>query len=178
MNGLANQTISLFFPNGIAVEIDCELATTQQCTTDMLSFKGYLHRFLAQATLVAPVIRSKVMDALKTSTQGAVNSCTSAGVCGFRWTTGRYDGNTGAGQEMDVLGALLSMLVDLEPSVSPPLTNKTGGTSTGNADAGSDPEVLLPSSPVTEGDRAGAGFLTALIIAGMVSMMVWMSIGK
>lgn len=143
----------------------------------MLSFKGYLHRFLAQATLVAPIIKDQVMAVLKTSTEAAVKSCTPEGVCGFRWTTGSYDGDTGAGQEMDVMGALLSLLVD-EAGVKAPLTNTTGGTSTGNSNAGSDPDVLLPSSPVTQGDRAGAGILTALIIAGMVSMLVWMSIGK
>ena len=51
VTGLANQTFNLFFPDGVAVELDCEFKDSiTQCTTDMLSFKGYAHRFLAQTT--------------------------------------------------------------------------------------------------------------------------------
>ncbi|OIW27116.1 putative dfg5 protein [Coniochaeta ligniaria NRRL 30616] len=174
VTGLTNRTLNLFFPNGVAVEIDCELAETQQCTTDMLSFKGYSHRFLAQTTQMAPIVHDRIMAVLKTSAQGAVKSCNADGTCGFRWTNGSYDGVTGAGQEMNALGALLSMLVD-EPGVTHPVTNTTGGTSQGNPDAGSDPNVYQAASPVTQGDRAGAGILTAVLLVGMVTMMVWMS---
>jgi mannan endo-1,6-alpha-mannosidase len=143
----------------------------------MLSFKGYTARWLAQAAQLAPVVHDRIKAVLTTSAQGAVKACNPDGTCGFRWTTGAYDGVTGAGQEMNALGALMSLLMD-EPGIPPPVTNGTGGTSQGNPNAGSNPSVLQPSAPVTQRDKAGAGILTALILAGLVSMMVWMSIGK
>lgn len=142
----------------------------------MLSFKGYLHRWLAQTTQMAPVIRDTVFDALTTSAQGAVSGCNADGTCGFRWNTGSYDGDTGAGQQMNVLGALISMLAKLE-DVSGPVTNSTGGTSTGDPNAGSDPDVQSSERSITTADRAGAGILTTLVLLGMVSMTLWMSSG-
>lgn len=140
----------------------------------MLSFKGYSHRFLAQTTQMAPIVHDTIMAVLRTSAQAAVKSCNADGTCGFRWTTGSYDGNTGAGQEMNALGALLSILVD-DHAVTRPFTNTTGGTSQGNPDAGSDPDVFQAASPVTQGDRAGASILTVLVLVAMATMMVWMS---
>ncbi|KAB5566054.1 putative dfg5 protein [Coniochaeta sp. 2T2.1] len=174
VTGLTNRTLEYFFPGGVAVETSCEQAETQQCTTDMLSFKGYSHRFLSQTTQMAPIVHDTIMAVLRTSAQAAVKSCNADGTCGFKWTTGTYDGVTGAGQEMNALGALLSMLVD-DKAVSLPFTNSTGGTSLGNPEAGGDPDVLQPQSPVTQGDRAGAGILTALVLVGMGTMMVWIS---
>ncbi len=77
---------------------------------------------------------------------------------------------------MNVLGALMSLLVDLE-RVTSPLTNSTGGTSEGNPSAGSDPPILLPLGPLSSRDRAGAGVLTAVVIVGMISTMLWMTTG-
>ena len=158
------------------VEAACELETNIQCTTDMLSFKGYVHRWLAQTTLMAPFIRDTIMAALKTSTAAMTQSCNPDGTCGFRWNTGTYDGLTGAGQEMNAMGALMSLLVETE-SVPGPLTNSTGGTSIGNPNAGGDPDVLKPAVPLTGRDTAGAGVLTAAILISMFSTMIWMSTG-
>jgi mannan endo-1,6-alpha-mannosidase len=165
----------MFYPGGIAVEIDCELPDTyQQCTTDMLSFKGYSHRFLAQATQTAPIVHDTIMAVLRTSAQAAAKSCTADGACSFRWTAGAYDGKTGAGQAMNALGALLSTLVD-DKAVQRPFTNSTGGTSAGDPDAGGDPDIFQPLVPVTQRDRVGAGILTAVVLASMISMLLWMS---
>ncbi len=176
ITGLTNRTFEYFFPKGVAVETPCELADKIQCNTDQLSFKCYLHRFLAQTTQVAPFIRDTIMPVLRTSAAGAVAACESDGTCGFRWTTGSYDGLTGAGQQMGVLGALLSLLVDAE-AVPSPYTNSSGGTSVGNPAAGSNPPFLQPLAALTTRDRAGAGVLTALIIIAMVSTLLWMSTG-
>jgi mannan endo-1,6-alpha-mannosidase len=177
MNGLVNRTIEIFFPNGIAIEPTCELPTKIQCTTDQLSFKGYLHRWMAQSTQVAPFTHDKIMATLRTSAAGAVKACSGGAngrQCGFRWTTGTYDGVTGAGQEMSALAAVSSLLVDME-DVPPPLTNGTGGTSQGDPSAGSDPSILQPLAPITAGDRAGAGILTALILGAFTMTMVWLN---
>ncbi len=171
---MTKRTLDHFFPDGIAVEMACELEHVNQCTTDMLSFKGYLHRFLAQTLQVAPYLRPTVLPVLKSSAAGMVKGCNPDGTCGFRWNTGTYDGNTGAGQEMNALGALLSLLID-EKEIPPPVTNATGGTSAGDAGAGGDPEETIELKPITGADRAGAGILTMLTLVMIVGAWGWMT---
>ncbi len=176
LEALTDRTLKYFFSHGAAIEPSCELADRIQCTTDMLSFKGFLHRWLAATTQIAPVVHDKIMAALKTSTAAAIKSCNVAGVCGFRWTTGSYDGLTGAGQQLNALAALSSLLVD-QPWVLPPLTNGTGATSVGNPAAGLDTDGVYTDGlkPVTGADRAGAGILTTLILSGLLAACTWMS---
>ncbi len=175
---LTNRSLAVFFADGIAKEPSCELADKVQCTTDMLSFKGYIHRWLAQVTQIAPIMHDTIMPVLKTSAAAAMRNCNPDGTCGFRWTTSSYDGNTGAGQEMNALGALMSIMIDLEP-VSVACTNATCGTSLGNPAAGADASIHTTNySPITTGDRAGASILTAIVIIAIVAMLVWMSTGE
>jgi mannan endo-1,6-alpha-mannosidase len=44
LDGLVNRTIDIFFPNGILVEVPCELSDQIQCNTDRRSFNGDRHR--------------------------------------------------------------------------------------------------------------------------------------
>lgn len=178
ITGLVNRTLDVFFPNGTAVELSCELTSTIQCTTDMLSYKGYLHRWLAQVTQVAPFIYDTIMPVLQTSAAAAVKNCDSNGTCGFRWTTDSYDDDTGAGQQMNALGAMMSVLLGLE-TIDTAVTNTTGGTSQGNSAAGtgsSDSTTTL--STITTGDRAGASIATIVVVAILTSMLLWMSTGE
>ncbi|EPE10704.1 glycoside hydrolase family 76 protein [Ophiostoma piceae UAMH 11346] len=178
LTALTNRTLNVFFPNDIAVELSCELTASIQCTTDMLSYKGYLHRWLAQVTQMAPYIHDTIMPVLKTSATAAMKNCNADGTCGFRWTTTTYDGDTGAGQQMNALGALMSVLLDLE-YVSPAYTNTTGGTSVGNSAAGTDSSTSTTTyKAITTSDRAGATIITILICASIVSMLMWMSTGE
>ncbi|OAA55246.1 Mannan endo-1,6-alpha-mannosidase [Niveomyces insectorum RCEF 264] len=175
VQGLAERTVEVFFSQGGAVEISCELEDHIQCKTDMLSFKGYLHRWLATSTQLAPFIHNTIMTALRKSTAAAAKACNSGGVCGFRWTTGGYDGLTGAGQQMNALAAFVSLLID-ETNVTAPVTNRTGGTSQGNSAAGLDSEATPRQyKPVTTADRAGAGILTLLTLSGLLAATTWMS---
>ena len=157
------------------VERPCELQDKVQCNTDQHSFKGYMHRSLAMTAIVAPFTRTDILRVLRSSTQGAVESCLSDGTCGFRWNTGSYDGDVAsgpAGQQMSALAALSTLL--LEEKNQGPLTTETGGTSQGDPNAGGEP-VMLPPPPVTTGWRAGAGVLTAVVLASMVGGLVWIS---
>jgi mannan endo-1,6-alpha-mannosidase len=176
LEGIINATINTFFKDGVAYEIACE--EHMSCTTDMLSFKGYLHRWMATATTIAPFLKERVLNVLKTSTAAAVATCTGEAnqrTCGFKWSTKTYDGSHGAGQQMNVLGAVSSLLID---TVSPPYTNNTGGTSKGdyNAGAHSDSFNSKPSPP-TVGDKAGASILTIVILVSAMSTFGWMSTG-
>jgi mannan endo-1,6-alpha-mannosidase len=67
------------------------------------------------------------------------------------------------------------MLYLAEAGVNPPLTNQTGGTSTGDFNAGSRGGLLTEWGPITKADRAGAGVLTALMLVGGLSTWAWMS---
>ncbi|PSR80976.1 glycoside hydrolase, partial [Coniella lustricola] len=184
LQGLVDTTISYFFPNGTAIEPACEQPTQVTCNTDELSFKGYLHRWLATSAQIAPIIAPKITPILASSAAGAVASCSdgadngngvSTATCGFRWTTGAYDGLTGAGQQMNVLGALISVLVAIEPNADAgaPVTNSTGGTSVGNPNAGSDATLHPDSAIVQTKDRAGAGIVTALLLLTFLPALAW-----
>lgn len=175
IDNLTDRMIEIFFPGPakIAFEPSCE---NQQCNSDMESFKGFMHRWMGTTMQVAPFTKEKILPVLKSSTQGAVKQCTggtNGRFCGFHWTSGVWDGDVGASQQMNVLGALVSLLA---PDVPAPLTNQTGGTSKGKANAGSSDPVMPTLAPITGGDKAGAGILTALIIAGSLSAFAWMSL--
>ncbi|OTB01151.1 glycoside hydrolase family 76 protein [Hypoxylon sp. CI-4A] len=176
LNGLVDATIRDFFRNDVAYETACE--ETMTCTTDMLSFKGYLHRWMTTMTQIAPFTSAKVLPVLQKSAQAAVNQCTGGSdgkTCGFQWTSGTFDNSVGAGQTMNVLGAVSSLLIG---SAKPPVTNATGGTSAGDFNAGSTSDSFGNTpAPITTGDRAGAGILTALVLASAAGMFAWMSLG-
>lgn len=148
------------------------------CTTDMLSFKGYVHRWLATATQVAPFITDTVMPILRSSAEAAISTCTGEAngrTCGFKWNKRVYDGSHGAGQQMNVLGAVSTLLIGQSKV---PFTNNTGGTSRGNPDAGSHSDTFNGhSTPPTTADKAGAGILTFVILAGAIGTFGWMSTG-
>ncbi|ERT02946.1 mannan endo-1,6-alpha-mannosidase [Sporothrix schenckii 1099-18] len=177
VEGLLNRTITFFFPDGVAYEVACESHMT--CTTDMLTYKGFLHRWMASTAQVAPFTHDRIMAVLQTSTQAAVDQCTGGDngrTCGFQWSSRAFDGSVGAGQTMNVLAAVSSLLMD---EVHGPLTNQTGGTSVGNPNAGSG-SVDNPTefAPITTGDRAGAGILTVFVLAGITGLFTMMSFGE
>lgn len=176
LQNLLDATIKVFFPNNIAYEVACEKIMT--CTTDMLSFKGYVHRWMAITTQVAPFTYDQIMAVLKDSTQAAIDQCTggsSGRQCGFQWHSGAFDNSVGAGQQMNVLGAVSSLLVD---HTDGPVTNSTGGTSVGNNNAGASSDNFRGSTtPPTTGDKAGASILTILILATAAGTFGWMSTG-
>jgi mannan endo-1,6-alpha-mannosidase len=168
--------LETFFKENIAFEPSCEGVGT--CSTDMLSFKGYIHRWYSTMTQIAPFTAAKVLPVLRTSAQAAIKECTGGALgrqCGFKWSTGAYDGVTGAGQEMNVVGAVSSLLIGQSKA---PVTSDTGGTSKGNPNAGANPNSFqIPLTPVTTGDRAGAGIVTIILIASFLAMLSWMSLG-
>jgi mannan endo-1,6-alpha-mannosidase len=180
IENLLRSVLRDFFPNNTAYEVPCE-GRQGACSTDMLSFKGYVHRWLSVVTQIAPFTADTILPVLRTSTQAAVNQCTGGPTgrrCGFYWSTGQYvdpavDGTTGAGEQMSVLAAVSSLLIG---EAAPPTTNQTGGTSKGDYGAGSSfASVVQELRPIGPGDRAGAAIITVLILAGALGMFGWMS---
>lgn len=133
---------------------------------------------MAAATKVAPFIHDQVMQTLRTSAKAAALQCSGGDNgrhCGLQWTKGAtWDGSQGVGQQMAALEVIISTQID---RVHAPLTNSTGGTSVGNNNAGSGSggsATGLVDTPVTTGDRAGAGILTAVLLVGLGGGIAWM----
>lgn len=173
---LVDHGLEHFFPNGIAVEPSCESRDT--CTTDMKSFKGYIHRWYATTTKVAPFTAEKILPVLKTSAEAAIKTCTGGDngrQCGFIWTAGTFDGKLGVGEMMNVVGATSSLLIN---EARAPVSKSSGGTSKGNDNAGSDSDDFKKHEvPLTTADRAGAGIVTVLMLGGACGLFGWMSTG-
>lgn len=147
----------------------------------MLSFKGYVHRWLAVVTQVAPFTRDTILPVLRDSAKAAINQCTGGATgrkCGFYWNLGEYvdiavDHTTGAGEQMNVLSAVSSLLIE---DAEPPTTNFTGGTSKGDYGAGSlFSHVQEELRPIGSGDQAGAAIVTILFLGSALGMFGWMS---
>ena len=125
---------------------------------------------MAASLKVAPWLESSIRPYLITSAKAAAAQCNggSDGVtCGTKWTVSTWDGSYGVGQQMCALEVIQSTLID---NVQGPLSNTTGGTSQGDASAGTagDGNPSQPQTAITTGDKAGAGILTALILIGLL----------
>ncbi|KAI9890682.1 MAG: hydrolase 76 protein [Vezdaea aestivalis] len=170
--------INIFFQNSIMYEVACEI--NGKCNVDQRSFKAYLARWMAGTIKVAPYTTNRIMPLLQTSAQAAAKQCTGSiglikdAACGMRWTTGSWDGNSGVGEQMS---ALEIFQVLLTPKLPPPATAKSGGKSRGNPLAGLGGDSVPNGTsigPVTTGDKAGAGILTAIILIVFVGGAIWM----
>lgn len=173
VNGFMAHMTQVFFKNSVMFEVACE--PQMNCNYDQQSFKAYLSRWMAATIKVAPWTRSTLYPLLQSSAAAAAVSCDpspNGATCGTQWTIGKYDGATGPGQQMCALEVLQSNLLDY---VAGPVSNFTGGTSTGNNLAGTGGDSSpLALKPITTADRAGAGILTALIIVGFLGCAWWM----
>ncbi|ROW09087.1 hypothetical protein VMCG_02950 [Cytospora schulzeri] len=212
LDGILSETAAVFFPNdssgGVMVEQACEDAGL--CDTDQLSFKGYLARWMASTAQVAPYTFDTVMPLLRKTAGAAAVACSGSpasspggfdGIpgtaCGFRWTTGGFDGLAGVGQQMSGLSAVMYTLTRRPGSTSTvggggddsnggdssgndystaPVTADTGGTSKGDPDAGtagSKEEGGSDLAPITTGERVAAGLLTSAIALGVIGGCVF-----
>lgn len=166
-----------FFNDSIMYERACEPVNT--CQVDQRSFKGYLARWMAATTQIAPFTYDKVMPLLRSTADAATQTCTGGDdgmSCGMKWMEKRWHGEQDVGIQMAVLEVIQSTLI---ARVDPPVTHDHGGTSKGNPAGGAQPFDPRPESPavdVTTGDKAGAGVLTAvfcLLAIGSTGWMVW-----
>lgn len=152
----------------------------------MKSFKGFVIRWMANVAELCPWTRHRIRAAIRASAEAAVQTCTGGEndrMCGMRWESGAYDGNTGLGQEMNVLSALMVLLLlehdDDGQREHGIVTLDTGGTSLEDPHAGESgrfkdkPRVFEPTS---RADLIGATILTGLMIVGGMAVFVWISV--
>jgi len=184
--GLLNGTQIFFQGNksDIMTEVACE--PVNLCDTDQQSFKAYLSRWMAATTKWAPWTYNRIKPLLESSAVAAAAQCTggtNGRMCGLRWTdNGKWDGSTGVGQQMAAMEVVLANMIQ---HVTAPVTNTTGGTSEGNSGAGGsdigrdDPYSIIDSwRPIGNGDRAGAGILTAVVVMSLLAGLAWIMLDE
>lgn len=173
LKGLLDHTFGEFFPaNDIAVETACE--PKGNCDTNGFTFKGYTLRWLAITAQLVPALADQIWPYIKASGVAAAGQCSGGQdghTCGMKWTQTEWDGSYGVGQQMSALSAVGSNMLRVG-SLKAPYTRSTGGTSVGDPNAGTDAdtptdgeESHVLTDPITTGDKAGAGILTALVLA-------------
>lgn len=176
VDSILNVSTTRFVKDKIIYEQPCEEANG--CTIDQQSFKGYLLRWMAATTQLAPWTAETIMPLIEASATNAASTCTGPAnqkfkgpdgtACGFSWLKkDKHDGNAGVGAQMDALSAVMYTLV---PKAKGPVTHSTGGSSKGNPSAGGrdSKKVETKEKPITLGDRAGAGILTTLALVGLI----------
>ncbi|PGH06117.1 hypothetical protein AJ80_08223 [Polytolypa hystricis UAMH7299] len=173
VQGIVEGLHTFFYKDtNIMFEYACE--QRNNCETDQRSFKAYLSRWMGVTTQLAPFLSPLIVPKLAASASAAAKTCTGGDdgtLCGLKWTTSSFDGDTGVGEQM---AAMEIIQANLAPFTKPPLTNKTGGTSKGDPAAGGDgKDNKLPERSITTADKAGAGILTVLLLGGIVWGLVW-----
>lgn len=107
-----------FTEDKIMYEPSCEPKKT--CNYDMITFKGYLSRFMWQTALIMPSLREKIHSLMIPTAQAASSICTGGKdgrQCGMKWYTGAFDFATLGGQ----MGALEAVQGLLSPDSAAPL---------------------------------------------------------
>lgn len=167
---------SIFFSGNIMYERTCQ-GTTVGCNNDQRSFKSIFSRCLGQTAVLVPSTYDTITTWILASAEGAARSCTGGydgHTCGLDWQKGSNDAIYGLGEQISALEIFNNLLISERPA---PLTNDTGGTSTGNANAGLDSSsntVLENNLNITGKDKAGAGVITAIVLAVMTGGSIWM----
>ncbi|KAI8947955.1 cell wall glycosyl hydrolase [Xylaria longipes] len=180
VQGLVNRTVEHFFVDGVAVEQPCE--PFNQCDIDQQSFKGYLMRWMAASSQMAPFTFDTLMPLVQSSAAAAALQCSGSPpaaefkgdpgtACGLRWTQkGDFDGLAGVGPQMSALSAIQYTLVKKAEVAQVPVTANSGGTSVGNVNAGAPTGSGLPELPaITTAERVAAGFATTAVLLGVLA---------
>jgi len=183
LDGLLNGTMVFFTGKdaNIMTEVACE--PVNMCDLDQQSFKAYLSRWMAATTKWAPWTYGRIKPLLAASATAAASTCKggkNSRMCGLKWTApGKWDGTHGVGQQMAAMEVVLANMIE---DVAAPVTNKTGGISSGDPGAGGmdiDPfSLVFHGKPITVGDRAGAGILTILIALGLLAGCIFILMGE
>lgn len=159
------------------IEVACE--RNGLCDHDQRSFKAYLARFMGWTAQVAPFTREAIMPRLRASAVAAAKVCgqgADGNTCGLRWwRNGQNDGEKGVGEQMSALEVVQNLLVT---GSSGPVSETTGGTSKNDPSAGTNTQILVNFRGITTADRAGAGIVTAMIIAGLGGGSWWLLQGE
>ncbi|KAJ5579500.1 uncharacterized protein N7459_005485 [Penicillium hispanicum] len=181
VNGLLQKSFQTFYPhNGVLEDISCE--PWERCNDNEILFKGLVSSWLSSVALLVPSTFNEILPKLQTSATAAAKSCTgnNNNTCGVRWYESKWDGWTGMEEQISASNVFSVSLVKWANwDNAAPVTSTTGGNSSSNANAGEgdDSGQKDKPKPITAGDKAGAGILTAIFVAGWVGLLVFMFVG-
>jgi mannan endo-1,6-alpha-mannosidase len=124
---------------------------------------------------LVPSLADQIWPYIKASGVAAAAQCSGGAdgnTCGMKWTQQAvWDGSSGVGQQMSALSAVGANMIRVG-GLKAPFTRDTGGESVGDPNAGTDADVPaggeenhVLTDPITMGDKAGAGILTALVLS-------------
>lgn len=161
-------------------EPTCEVK--ENCDNNNILFKGLTSTWFAFTGLLVPELYDLVLPKLQVSAVGAGKNCDGHGnnSCGVRWYGGKWDSWSGMEEQISVSQLFSATLVKfVDKGTAGPVTHDTGGNSTSNLNAGqgSGSHSNPTTTPITNGDRAGAGILTAVFVAGWAGMLAFVLVG-
>jgi mannan endo-1,6-alpha-mannosidase len=173
-----NATFNNFFlTGGIIEDYYCEPAET--CNNNEILFKGLTSSWLALTALLVPSKFDSILAKLQTSGQAAAASCTghNNGTCGVQWYKSTWDGWMGMEEQISATKVFTANLINFNTTA--PVTSTTGGNSTSNPTAGEDDTdgSNQMRTTTTTADKAGAGIVTAIFVAGWIGLMSFMMLG-
>lgn len=168
----------VFFMSGTNIMFEAACQPSLQCNNDQRCFKAIYSRFLGLTSLMVPDLSDEIQSYLESTSAGIFTSCTGGTdghTCGLNWGNGSWDGYYGLGEQMSALEALQNRLVWTKQG---PLTMSTGATSVGNGSAGAKAKKVTTKNElkIESKDRAGAGVITAVILAMLIGTGCWMLI--
>lgn len=137
--------------DNVLLEVAC--APSGNCNTDQQAFRAILARALAVSK---DLDQTKVDTVLKASAQGAAAACSGGSngtACGSDWSSGRYDGSTGLGQDLSALEIMLANI----PSKATQTANSTSSSSSGG------PSGTASGSGAAAASQTGTGDASSLM---------------
>ncbi|KAF8848229.1 mannan endo-1,6-alpha-mannosidase [Acephala macrosclerotiorum] len=168
LDGLVNQTLAIFFADGIAKEVACESRST--CTVDMKAFKGILAQDLTATIQMAPYLESLLMPLLQETATAAAATCAgglSGSECAFVWNGSGNSSDFGLGQQLSALSYVQALLVS---QAATPITQSTGGRNETVTEGGGANSTSSSGSSTTSGPAATTTKNAGVTVGGEVSM--------
>lgn len=163
---LYNHAVKTFASDSAGVLEETACAAEKDCNSDQTNFLAILSRALANAEALAPSLQYSIglSDFIDKSANGAAGQCSggkNGTTCGMNWSTAKWDGTQGLGQDLSALEIILATL----PSSGVRSHNSTG--TTGNT-GGSQTSSGASSTPTNGARRQGAS-LAVLAVTIMLA---------
>lgn len=168
MDGLLESLLSTFYRDSIAYEPVCDGGAN--CNVDMKAYKSLNLRWIASTVQLCPWTQQRILPVLRASAKAAVAQCTGGAngrMCGIGWWsqdtplhTTDFDGNTGLGQEMAALSALMAVLLVEERKVVVETSTLVGSRPEKGSDSPSPSSAGTTSPPESESQSEGFTMVT------------------
>ncbi|KAH6668223.1 putative cell wall glycosyl hydrolase Dfg5 [Halenospora varia] len=165
LDGLLNQTLTVFFPSGVAVERACE--PNGKCNTDAKAMKGLLGHFLIDAVQMAPYTSSLITPLISSTAQAAAKACDSTG-CPLSWNETVTSSKGGVGEQLSALTYVQGLLLKQAASPATGATAATNGTTTTGSGSATNPSGTSSGTATPSSTPNAAAGMTSQMGTGML----------